>query len=39
MDAGERADLEQDVLARLRALPPDGLRLELPIVYATGRRA
>ena len=39
MDAGERAELEQDVLARLRALSPDGLRLELPIVYATGRRA
>ena len=39
LDADERAALEQDVLARLRALPPDGLRLALPIVYATGRRA
>ena len=34
----ERAALEADVLARLRALPPDGLRLVAPIVYASGRR-
>ena len=34
----ERAELEADVLARLRALPPDGLRLVAPIVYASGRR-
>lgn len=34
----ERRDLEADILARLRALPPDELGLELPIVYATGRR-
>jgi SAM-dependent methyltransferase len=38
MDAGERAALEQDVLARLRRLSPAGLRLAIPIVYATGRR-
>ena len=34
----ERAALEADVLARLRALPRDGLRLVAPIVYASGRR-
>ena len=34
----ERAALEADVLARLRALPTDGLRLVAPIVYASGRR-
>ena len=34
----ERAALEADVLARLRALPSDGLRLVAPIVYASGRR-
>ena len=34
----ERAALEADVLARLRALPADGLRLVAPIVYASGRR-
>ncbi len=39
MDAVERAALERDVLTRLRALPPAGLRLAIPIVYATGRRA
>lgn len=33
-----RARLEAELLERLRALPPDGLRLVLPIVYATGRR-
>jgi ubiquinone/menaquinone biosynthesis C-methylase UbiE len=38
MEAGARAELEADLLRRLRALPPDGLRLELPIVYASGRR-
>lgn len=39
LDAVERAALEREVLTRLRALPPDGLRLAIPIVYATGRRA
>jgi SAM-dependent methyltransferase len=33
-----RAALEADLVARLRALPQAGLRLELPIVYATGVR-
>jgi ubiquinone/menaquinone biosynthesis C-methylase UbiE len=35
-DEGEA--LRADVLARLRALPADGLRLVAPIVYAAGRR-
>jgi ubiquinone/menaquinone biosynthesis C-methylase UbiE len=34
-----RARLDADLLARLRALPPAGLRLDLPIVYASGWRA
>lgn len=34
-----REALSADLLARLRRLPPDGLRLELPIVYATGVRS
>ncbi|HEY6570527.1 MAG TPA: methyltransferase domain-containing protein [Candidatus Limnocylindrales bacterium] len=38
LDEADRARLEADVLARLRALPSDGLRLVAPIVYATGRR-
>ena len=38
LERSERAALEADVLARLRALPSDGLRLAVPIVYATGRR-
>ena len=38
LDDADRARLEADVLARLRALPSDGLRLVAPIVYATGRR-
>ncbi len=38
LDAKARDALEVDVLARLRALPPDGLRLVAPIVYATARR-
>jgi SAM-dependent methyltransferase len=33
-----RARLDAELRARLRALPPDGLRLVLPIVYAAGRR-
>ena len=38
MDAATREALEADLLARLRALPADGLRLRLPIAYATARR-
>jgi SAM-dependent methyltransferase len=33
-----RLRLVADLEARLRALPPDGLRLVLPIVFASGRR-
>ena len=33
-----REPLVADLLARLRRLPPEGLRLELPIVYASGVR-
>ncbi len=33
-----REHLTADVLARLRGLPPDALRLELPIVYVSGLR-
>jgi len=39
LDATARSALEADLLARLRALPPGGLDLRLPIVYATGRRS
>jgi hypothetical protein len=39
IDADTRQALEADLLARLAALPPDGLEMRLPIVYATGRRA
>ncbi len=38
MEPPARAELEADLLRRLRALPPHGLRLVLPIVYASGRR-
>jgi ubiquinone/menaquinone biosynthesis C-methylase UbiE len=38
LDGARRARLEAEVLGRLRALPPEGLRLVLPIVYASGRR-
>jgi SAM-dependent methyltransferase len=38
LDPGLRARLERELLARLRDLPPDGLRLEYPIVYVSGRR-
>ncbi len=38
MEPAARAGLEADLLRRLRALPADGLRLELPIVYVSGRR-
>jgi SAM-dependent methyltransferase len=39
LDPEVRARLEREVLARLRDLPPGGLRMELQIVYATGVRA
>jgi ubiquinone/menaquinone biosynthesis C-methylase UbiE len=39
LDRPTRAALEADLVARLRALPPEGLRLRLPVVYATGRRS
>jgi hypothetical protein len=38
MEPGTRASLEADLVRRLRALAPAGLRLDLPIVYASGRR-
>lgn len=38
MDVETRATVEQDLLARLRALPADGLRIRLPVAYATARR-
>ena len=38
MESTARTALEADLLRRLRALPPDGLRLVLPIVYASGHR-
>lgn len=38
LDLDVRASLEADLLRRLRALPESGLRLELPIVYASGVR-
>jgi hypothetical protein len=38
MQPAERAALEADLLRRLRALPGEGLRLVMPIVYASGRR-
>jgi SAM-dependent methyltransferase len=38
MDAETRASVEQELLARLRALPADGLRIRLPVAYATARR-
>ena len=38
MDAETRATIEQELLARLRALPADGLRIRLPVAYATARR-
>lgn len=39
LDSTAREALERDVVARLEALPATGLRLAIPIVYATGRRA
>ncbi len=38
LDAAVRGRLRDEALARFRALPASGLRLELPIVYATGTR-
>ena len=38
MDAETRADVEQELLTRLRALPAHGLRIRLPVAYATARR-
>jgi SAM-dependent methyltransferase len=38
LDQPTRAALEADLLERLRALPPDGLHLRLPVVIASGRR-
>ena len=38
MEPTARSTLEADLVRRLRALPPDGLRLSLPIVYASGHR-
>lgn len=38
LEPAARAELEADLLRRLRALPPDGLRLALPIVYASAHR-
>ena len=39
LEPAARAALEADLLARLRALPPDGLRMRLPIAIVTGRRS
>jgi SAM-dependent methyltransferase len=39
LDDAARAALEADLLARLRALPEDGLALRHPVAYATGRRS
>jgi ubiquinone/menaquinone biosynthesis C-methylase UbiE len=39
LEPGAREALETDVLARLHALPPDGLRMRLPIAVVTGRRS
>jgi SAM-dependent methyltransferase len=38
LGSGRRARLEADLLARLRARPPEDLELVLPIVYATATR-
>jgi ubiquinone/menaquinone biosynthesis C-methylase UbiE len=38
LDAATRSALEADLLARLRALPPAGLRLRLPVVVAMAER-
>jgi len=38
LDPATREALVSDLVARLRRLPPEGLRLALPIVYASGVR-
>jgi ubiquinone/menaquinone biosynthesis C-methylase UbiE len=38
LDEDHRTRLETELLDRLRAMPSEGRRLVLPIVYATGRR-
>ncbi len=38
MEPDRRVALEADLLARLRSLPADGLRMALPVVYATATR-
>lgn len=37
LDAGERAEIETEMLARLERLTADELTLRLPVVYALGR--
>ncbi len=39
LEAPAREELEADLITRLRALKPDGLRLRLPTVHAQGRRS
>jgi SAM-dependent methyltransferase len=39
LEPAAREELEADLLARLRTLPPDGLRMRLPIAIAAGRRS
>jgi SAM-dependent methyltransferase len=39
LDAGRRVALEDDLLARLRAMDPAGLRMRLPIAYLRGGRS
>jgi ubiquinone/menaquinone biosynthesis C-methylase UbiE len=39
LEPAARVALEADLLARLRALPPDGLRMRLPIAVVMGRRS
>jgi ubiquinone/menaquinone biosynthesis C-methylase UbiE len=39
LEPATRTALEADLLERLRALPPDGLRMRLPIAVVTGRRS
>ncbi len=39
LDPQTRFALETDLLERLRSLPPDGLRLRLPVVIVSGRRS
>ncbi len=39
LEPAVRAALEADLLGRLRGLPPDGLRMRLPIAIVTGQRS